>query len=400
MKAIEVRNIGKEYQLGRIGGGTLRHWLEDRIRKNSEYSSKKRFQALKDVSFDVNQGEVVGLIGRNGAGKSTMLKIISMITEPSTGEIILNGRVASLLEVGTGFHPELTGRENIFLNGSILGMTRKEIRERFDEIVDFAGVGEFIDTPVKRYSSGMYVRLAFAVAAHLESEILLVDEVLAVGDLEFQKKCLGKMDSISKSGRTVLFVSHNMGAISELCDRVIVFDKGDLIYDGEVTKGIDLYTRGNSGEVGEFTPKPNDDFWIQDLKLQSDEVGGTTFDIGDPLTLAIQTKAEHDLKDADVAVILLKGAQKVFFTIHSDQLEGAGISAGEHTFDLKLPPLSLTAGNYTLEVYLRRPSDGSHYDKVQGFDFLLEEYRSNTQHKGYAQKRGGITVFNGQWQQR
>jgi lipopolysaccharide transport system ATP-binding protein len=226
---IKIENLSKQYRLGTINHGTLHRDLQSwwaRLRGKEDpnsliYSQQPlntsitddRFWALKDISFDVKEGEVLGIIGLNGAGKSTILKIISRITTPTRGTVKIKGRVASLLEVGTGFHPELTGRENIFLNGAILGMTKSEIRSKFDEIVDFAGIEKFIDTPVKRYSSGMYVRLAFAVAAHLEPEILVVDEVLAVGDSQFQKKCLGKMKDVSKEGRTVIFVSHNMGAV-------------------------------------------------------------------------------------------------------------------------------------------------------------------------------------------
>ncbi|MEI6704739.1 MAG: polysaccharide ABC transporter ATP-binding protein, partial [Deltaproteobacteria bacterium] len=200
------------------------------------------FWALKDVSFEVKQGDRIGIIGRNGAGKSTLLKILSRITEPTTGSVRIKGRVASLLEVGTGFHPELTGRENIFLNGAILGMGRAEIKKKFDEIVDFAEIEKFLDTPVKRYSSGMYVRLAFAVAAHLEPEILVVDEVLAVGDAQFQKKCLGKMEAVSREGRTVLFVSHNMGVISQLCNQGILLERGKIAYGGKIKGVVDAYT--------------------------------------------------------------------------------------------------------------------------------------------------------------
>ena len=203
--------------------------------------SVEEFWALKDVNLEIQQGEVVGFIGRNGAGKSTLLKILSRITAPTTGEIRLHGRVGSLLEVGTGFHPELTGRENVYLNGSILGMSRREIQSKFDEIVEFSGVEKFLDTPVKRYSSGMYVRLAFAVAAHLEPELLVVDEVLAVGDAEFQKKCLGKMGEVAKTGRTVLFVSHNMAAVSELCSRVMILQSGHVIADGPTTSIVSQY---------------------------------------------------------------------------------------------------------------------------------------------------------------
>ncbi|HEY5040981.1 MAG TPA: ABC transporter ATP-binding protein [Verrucomicrobiae bacterium] len=221
--------------------------------------SSEDFWALKDVSFEVKRGEVVGIIGRNGAGKSTLLKILSRITEPTTGRVHLRGRVASLLEVGTGFHPELTGRENVFLNGAILGMTRAEIKKKFDEIVAFAEVEKFLDTPVKRYSSGMYVRLAFAVAAHLEPEILIVDEVLAVGDAEFQKKCLGKMSDVAKGGRTVLFVSHNMAAVNKLCLRAIMLNGGRVIRDGEISQVVNHYLNSGLEKSGELIwPQPEE----------------------------------------------------------------------------------------------------------------------------------------------
>lgn len=248
---IDVSNLGKKYRIGALREPYLS--LRDSIaRKGShlwnvvrgkEHVEQRQddFWALKDVSFSVEQGEAVGIIGRNGAGKSTLLKILSQITPPSEGKITMRGRVASLLEVGTGFHPELTGRENIFLNGAILGMTRKEIRRKFDEIVAFAEIEKFLDTPVKRYSSGMYVRLAFAVAAHLEPEILVVDEVLAVGDAEFQKKCLGKMGEVAREGRTVLFVSHNMGAISKLCQRAVLMVSGKIQFDGPTNSVISQY---------------------------------------------------------------------------------------------------------------------------------------------------------------
>jgi lipopolysaccharide transport system ATP-binding protein len=245
---IEIKNLSKEYIISHNVQSyyTLRDFLIQVVKKPFAYFSsknsavkKEKFLALNDINLSVMPGEVVGIIGRNGAGKSTLLKILSQITPPTKGSVHLRGRVASLLEVGTGFHPELTGRENIFLNGAILGMTQKEIKRKFNEIVDFAGIEKFLDTPVKRYSSGMYVRLAFAVASHLEPEILIVDEVLAVGDAEFQKKCLGKMGDITKKdGRTVLFVSHNMEAIKSLCSRCILLDKGVKIYEGDVEKTI------------------------------------------------------------------------------------------------------------------------------------------------------------------
>ncbi|MBC7365572.1 MAG: ABC transporter ATP-binding protein [Undibacterium sp.] len=239
---IEVQGVSKRYELGQVGMTTFRDELQRLLGRAPAGPATREFWALREVNFTVEPGSIVGIIGRNGAGKSTLLKILSRITEPTAGEIHLRGRVASLLEVGTGFHPELTGRENIFLNGTILGMTRAEISRKFDEIVAFAEVDQFIDTPVKRYSSGMYVRLAFAVAAHLEPEILIIDEVLAVGDAAFQRKCLGKMESVSRlDGRTVLFVSHNMAAVSQLTTRAVVLKGGRVQFAGSTSEAIDLY---------------------------------------------------------------------------------------------------------------------------------------------------------------
>lgn len=257
---IRVENLTKKYILRHEAGHSyvaLRDVISGSvkrvIKKEKTRATKEEFYALNDVSFELKKGERVGVIGRNGAGKSTLLKVLSRITEPTSGRVSLKGRVASLLEVGTGFHPELTGRENIFLNGSILGMGKQEIRRKFDEIVDFAEVEKFLDTPVKRYSSGMYVRLAFAVAAHMEPEILIVDEVLAVGDAEFQKKCLGKMNDVSKSdGRTVIFVSHNMGAINALCSSAILLDKGRIKANGNTEMITGMYFGGGFAEEGEF----------------------------------------------------------------------------------------------------------------------------------------------------
>lgn len=254
MKRIIVRNITKHYKLGTYSSDSLREtlsyigrsslrFLKNSFSENSSEESKKQLWALKDVSFDVEEGEILGIIGHNGAGKSTLLKILSRITEPSSGRIKIFGRVGSLLEVGTGFHSELTGRENIFLNGAILGMKRAEIKRKFDEIVSFSEIEKFLDTPVKRYSSGMFVRLAFAVAAHLEPEILLVDEVLAVGDTAFQQKCIKKMDEVAHSGRTILFVSHNLGAIQTLCTKAILLQNGTIHKQGKVRETIAEYLK-------------------------------------------------------------------------------------------------------------------------------------------------------------
>jgi lipopolysaccharide transport system ATP-binding protein len=288
--AIKVENLSKAYQLGEIGTGTLsndlKRWAykvrgkEDPFLKIGETNDRTTkgesdmVWSLKDINFEIEQGDAVGIIGRNGAGKSTLLKILSRVTSPTTGSVKVKGRVASLLEVGTGFHPELTGKENIFLNGAILGMRKAEIKKHFDAIVDFAGVERYIDTPVKRYSSGMYVRLAFAVAAHLESEILIVDEVLAVGDAEFQKKCLGKMNDVSKGeGRTILFVSHNMAAVKALCGRGIVLNNGKSIYSGPISESVSHYqntgdTAGTFEHIGEMDQAPGN----KDIRLLKFEV--------------------------------------------------------------------------------------------------------------------------------
>ena len=267
---IEVRDVVKEYRLGAIGGGTLRGDIQSfmaRIRGKEDPNSKigtdqshlnERFRALDGVSFDVKKGDAVGLIGGNGAGKSTMLKLLSQITAPTAGEIMLEGRVASMLEVGTGFHPELTGRENVYLNGAILGMSKSEISKKFDEIVEFSEVSKFIDTPVKRYSSGMYVKLAFSVAAHLDSEIMIMDEVLAVGDAAFQQKCITKMcEEANSGGRTILYVSHNMNTVRQLCNRTVVLDKGRKIFDGDVEGGIEKYLDNQSYEQKLFNDYTN-----------------------------------------------------------------------------------------------------------------------------------------------
>ena len=290
--AIKIEHVSKQYRLGTIGGGTLRGDLQSwmaRVRGKEDPNLKlgqaggykgDRFMALEDVSFEVKKGEAVGIIGHNGAGKSTLLKLLSRVTAPTSGKISYNGRIASMLEVGTGFHPELTGRENVYMNGAILGMTKAEIDKKFDQIVEFAEMEKFIDTPVKRYSSGMYVKLAFSVAAHLDSEIMVMDEVLAVGDMKFQQKCLGRMgDAANQEGRTVLYVSHNMNTIRQLCTRCIVLDHGRVIFDGDTERAIDIYM-GTVGAMQKtytypksFHPlsKLQDDFVMEGLDIVTKE---------------------------------------------------------------------------------------------------------------------------------
>jgi lipopolysaccharide transport system ATP-binding protein len=307
--AIEVDNLSKQYRLGQVGGGTLRHDLQrvwskmlgkedpflhvGAVNNRSKKSLSDWVWALRDINFKVEEGEVLGIIGRNGAGKSTLLKILSMITAPTKGELIMNGRVASLLEVGTGFHQDLTGRENIYLNGAVLGMRKKEIDSKLDEIVDFSGVEGYIDTPVKRYSSGMKMRLGFAVAAFLEPDILIVDEVLAVGDAEFQKKCLGKIKNVSNAeGRTVLFVSHNLGAVKNLTTRCIMLEHGELVSEGDPGKVIEDYLRMTTlPENVMLEGKRANEFWGQEIRLNAIRPvfgGGLSFfHFGEPLQFEV-----------------------------------------------------------------------------------------------------------------
>ncbi len=331
----------------------------------SENSRRSHFWALRDVSFDVHQGDVVGIIGRNGAGKSTLLKIVSRITDPSEGDIKLRGRLASLLEVGTGFHPELTGRENIFMNGAILGMRRAEILAKFDEIVAFSEVEKFLDTPVKHYSSGMYVRLAFSVAAHLDPEILVVDEVLAVGDMAFQKKCLGKMSEVSQGGRTVLFVSHNMAAVENLCRRGLVLNQGRLAFDGRGKDAVEFYLRsvsgaGTSGNVIDLKNahrvEPVARPLLERLEFYATEntpLSGS-LSVGDPLRIRIYFHLPQPTHSFNLGI----GFDNMFglrvFTAHSlfEPDRSTQDRVGTQVFVCDIPSLTLVAGEYTLRVWL------------------------------------------------
>ena len=292
--AIKIQGLSKEYNIGSKKSDSLRDTLSGLLVPSKR--SANSFWALKDVSFNINAGEAVGIIGRNGAGKSTLLKILSKITHPTSGRIELDGRVASLLEVGTGFHPELTGRENIFLNGTILGMSRAEINKKFDAIVDFSGVEKFLDTPVKHYSSGMYVRLAFSVAAYLEPEILVVDEVLAVGDAEFQRKCLGKMSEVADKGRTVLFVSHNMGAIKTLCNSAVLLDSGQVVTQGRPDDVISAYLQKTKSQLAysiDTQSKAHLDASITGVSLRTVEgVELNEFSMDDPFQVIVEIESK------------------------------------------------------------------------------------------------------------
>jgi len=329
---IEVENLSKRYRLGAIGATTLREefsgWWERR-RGRTVVADARDFWALRDISFTVQPGEVVGVIGRNGAGKSTLLKILSRITEPTSGRAVLRGRVASLLEVGTGFHPDLSGRENIFLNGAILGMTRAEVRRKFDEIVAFAEVEKFIDTPVKRYSSGMYVRLAFAVAAHLEPEILIIDEVLAVGDAQFQKKCLGKMGSVAaQDGRTVLFVSHNLAAVESLCSRALYLEAGRLKLASSTAAVerqflADLATGGGSGAGSAGTVRNrHPDLIVEDFTAIARDTPTTGAKAGEPIAFRLRYRCANPAAFSDGISV------SVIFHVRGQRLLNLWSSAG------------------------------------------------------------------------
>jgi lipopolysaccharide transport system ATP-binding protein len=306
---ISARGLGKRYTIGRtLPSLSLRDRVNEMVRSigRRSRSTEREFWALRDVSFDLHEGEVIGVIGRNGAGKSTLLKIISEITEPTEGEANIYGRVASLLEVGVGFHPELTGRENVFLNGAILGMSRTEIRRKFDEIVSFAEVEKFIDTPVKRYSSGMYVRLAFAVAAHLEPDVLVIDEVLAVGDIAFQRKCLGKMESVARQQRAVLVVSHNMSIVSQLCQQVIWLDHGTIVRTGPTREVVGAYLAQGSTSADTWSPPAQGDVPLQLHSVSILRDGGATGDIAgdEPFEIVFDYSVVAPLTPGRLAILI------------------------------------------------------------------------------------------------
>ena len=402
---IKVENLSKQYRLGSVGTGSLVHDLNrtwHRLRGNEDpylkigeendrtiKGSSEYVWALKNINFDVKQGEVLGIIGRNGAGKSTLLKILSRTTSPTKGSVKIKGRVASLLEVGTGFHPELSGRENIFLNGAILGMTKKEIKSKFDEIVDFAGVERYIDTPVKRYSSGMYVRLAFGVAAHLEPEILIVDEVLAVGDAEFQKKALGKMGDMSKSeGRTVLIVSHSMGVLAQLCEKAILLNHGNIIKQDYTNEIINYYLRNSTkNEHGYIATNIDRDMAIAEAFTQN-ESGLKTISFTHLQKIEIVTKIQVNkwIKDAELRLVFKDVYKKVIFVfdIPLNEEDANGYNCIEIISEISanfLRPgrFSLTFVTFVHNQYLIDPQDdivaidivdgGSKFAQTESMDY-------------------------------
>lgn len=381
---IKVENLSKKYQIKDASGegyGTLRDSLAHKARSVFRGEKQKAlkndmvdFWALRDVSFEVGRGEVVGIIGGNGAGKSTLLKILSRITEPTKGRITLGGRVASLLEVGTGFHSELTGRENIFLNGAILGMSKAEIERKFDEIVAFAEVEKFLDTPVKRYSSGMYVRLAFSVAAHLEPEILVVDEVLAVGDVQFQRKCLGRMGEVARGGRTVLFVSHNVPALLTLCKRGIVLDAGACVMDAGIPQAVTHYTRASRQSSGGYsTNSTRGKHSIVRVDIPSLEHGGIHVS-GSRLAIEVVIRSTVSTVKGclSIQVINQTGAPVLHLRAY-DHAVFFGGEPGQVLLQCVVEDCRLNVGSYTLAVFIADPPGGELHEKLSGIcEFIVQ----------------------------
>jgi len=403
---IKVENLSKQYRLGSIGTGTLTHdvqrwWasmrgkedpflkIGDENRRDGKGGSDYVW-SLKDINFDVQQGEVLGIIGKNGAGKSTLLKLLTKVTAPTTGSVKIRGRVASLLEVGTGFHPELTGRENIFLNGAILGMTKQEVKNKFDEIVDFSGIEKYIDTPVKRYSSGMYVRLAFAVAAHLEPEILIIDEVLAVGDAEFQKKCLGKMKAIGKEGRTILFVSHNIQAIESLCDRVILLNNGLKLPEISKKETIKLYIDNSLSATIKDSKKG-----VRENKEHGKRARINNIQIKPSFAWQENVKLSFKIEKIDTII------EDIEFGVGIDSISGVRICTFESKqsynfgqnstlyFEIEFDRPKLVPGNYYISIGAR--SINTTYDFLAfAAEFEIQEINNNGKHFGFSIQSGFI----------
>jgi lipopolysaccharide transport system ATP-binding protein len=419
---ISCEHLSKTYHLGQIGSGTLTDdlkiwWAKTRGKPNpllkiGEVDQGNRYGeelwALRDVSFTVEQGEVLGIIGRNGAGKSTLLKILSRVTAPTSGRIRVKGRVASLLEVGTGFHPDLTGRENTYLNGAILGMSRKEVTRKFDEIVDFSEVQKFIDTPVKRYSSGMYVRLAFAVAAHMDPEILVVDEVLAVGDAEFQKKCLGKMGDVARKGRTVLFVSHNMVAVHGLCEKVAHIDHGTILEIGSPDEVIGDYLSSsvkNDGEIHELTEIPDrigngplkfTSWWIKDEKLAKKN----TIICGDKVSVFLKYRTESmdrsRIKDVSLTLVVndlygrpILGGSTYYSDSNFTHVPEMGV------FECDLGNLMLMPGTYRLHIRIAvRGEESDSIENAGSFDVIQSDIFGSGR---FPDHKHGIILITPKW---
>ncbi|WP_081675088.1 ABC transporter ATP-binding protein [Daejeonella oryzae] len=420
---IKVENLSKQYRLGQVGTGSLSHdinrlWHRARGKedpylkigeenKRDTKGSSDYVWALKDINFDIEQGDRVGIIGRNGAGKSTLLKILSRTTSPTTGSVKIKGRVASLLEVGTGFHPDLSGRDNIFLNGAILGMSKRDIKSRFDEIVDFAGVERYIDTPVKRYSSGMYVRLAFAVAAHLESDILIVDEVLAVGDAEFQKKCLGKMGEVSKGqGKTVLFVSHNMEAILRLCQKCLYLHNGAIKCIGSPSITIENYLKTSKKQdltinlslinrTSEIILQKR--AYFQTISLGNIDSEAWTIKYGNPISFELGVLLRDNIQSLEIGLAIYNNNDfEIASSLSSDAEKIENLISGNHVITYSFPELVLLPGTYKIGLGIRSERGFEDYlPQVCQFEIIVSEYsavdHTNTR-KGVLVPKNQITI--------
>lgn len=423
--AIRAENISKQYRLGEVGTGTISHDLnrawarvrgkEDPFLKIGESNDRSKqggseyVWSLRDINFEIEKGDAVGIIGRNGAGKSTLLKLLSRVTKPTTGHFEVQGRIASLLEVGTGFNPEMTGRENIYLNGAILGMRRHEIKRKFEEIVDFAGVERYIDTPVKRYSSGMYVRLAFAVAAHLESEILIVDEVLAVGDAEFQKKCLGKMGDVSKGeGRTVLFVSHNIAAVKTLCNNAILLNNGLVQRQGDVHSVIldynKLYIDDNNVKFKwESSKDPNFKAQFTKLELINKTRNLATeliSDVLDDLSLQVNFSVFEKLTNTSPTIYITKDDTILYYnmlTDNSEHLLNDGFDVGDYRYEVSLPKLK--KGIYHISLVLGKLRVEDYHRLEHCLTFEVDDVSFDPTIKSFSGNRPGLNYYNFQWKE-
>jgi lipopolysaccharide transport system ATP-binding protein len=417
--AISVNKISKQYRIGKhieryrtlreslanSAAASARH-IRSRLTRSRSASSKSTIWALQDISFEVGHGEVLGVIGPNGSGKTTLLKILSRITEPTSGWAEIRGRVGSLLEVGTGFHPELTGRENIYLNGAILGMSRHQIEHRFDEIVSFAEVEKFVDTPVKRYSSGMQMRLAFSVAAHLEPEILLVDEVLAVGDLSFQRKCMGKMTEVANEGRTVLFVSHSMPAVSQLCDRVLVLMNGRITYDGDTNSAINLYTRSiDEGQDVIDTSASSrrsgtGEGRIVQVRLRGSEGGTASFGIGEPFKVHIVIDLQDRISQLVAGFELTSLDGNRMLNVRSDS---QGLTFGPYpnnqvvTLTISVPGLPLYPGTYLIHPWFASRG-GKRLDHLEEGIKINLVSQGLLESEGLIQARRGVILIDCSWE--
>lgn len=409
--AIKVENVSKEYRLGAIGGATLKGEIQSKLARlmkkedpnlkigEKAHEKNERFLALNDLSFEVEKGETIGIIGHNGAGKSTILKLICRVTAPTKGNIYMNGRITSMLEVGTGFHPELTGRENVYLNGAILGMTKAEIDKKFDEIVEFSEVGQFIDTPVKRYSSGMKVKLAFSVASHLDSEIMIMDEVLAVGDVNFQNKCIDRMKQVAeKEGRTILYVSHNMATVKSLCNRCIVLSGGKKVFEGNTEEAIAIYMKNDEFENTSFFDtskakrhkKCNQRHLLQSLELLGKETN--KFEYGEKVPFRICWKSENDDERLKMKMVINGiDATPVGVVFCGDLNHNTGDNSADFEFDTSY----LVPGKYTVDIILYdedRLGNVMFYDRANALRFTLEHSEESVKLKHWFKDWGNAVL--------